>query len=63
MKVRIRMANELFYDETDIEQEDFVVDKVFEDEVFGWWRKCAYISIMKEDYDGFLVKKIKYNKD
>ena len=62
MRVKIRMANELFYDEVDIEQEDFVLHQEFDDEVFGWWRRCAYISIKKEDYNTFFVKKGKLKK-
>ena len=57
MKIRVRMANELFHDVLDVEQEDFVVEHVFDNEVFGWWKNCAYISIPREDYNKFLVKK------
>ena len=61
MKVRIRMANELFFDEVDIKQEDFVADNIFDDEVFGWWNRSCYISIIREDYDKFFVKKQREN--
>jgi hypothetical protein len=50
MKVKLRMPNELFYDEFDIEPNDFKVDKVFDDQVFGYYRKM-YVSMDIESYN------------
>tara|TARA_R110000868_G_scaffold97333_2_gene267599 strand:- start:1058 stop:1225 length:168 start_codon:yes stop_codon:yes gene_type:complete len=49
-KVRVRFPNHSEYDNLYIDWSEWREEKVFSDEVFGYY--CGnYIAILKEDYD------------
>jgi hypothetical protein len=50
MKVKLRTPNELFADEFDIDPKDFVVDSVFEKEVFGKYKGMT-VAMNIESYN------------
>lgn len=45
-KVLVRFPNESFFVEIDVNISDFIPEKVFENEVFGWY-KGLYVSIKR----------------
>jgi hypothetical protein len=58
MKVKLRMPNELFYDDFDIKPKDFIMTQEFDVDVFGSYRGMT-VAMDIESY-----KKIKNeNKD
>jgi hypothetical protein len=46
-KVKVRFPNECFFDDMEINMDDFKPNTEFDDEVFGWYGDI-YISIKKE---------------
>jgi len=50
MKVKLRTPHELFYDEFDINQNEFIVESVFKDQVFGKYQGLA-VSMDIESYN------------
>lgn len=43
----VRFVNESEFIETEIDMSEFVPEKVFDTEVFGWYQDVVYISIKK----------------
>jgi hypothetical protein len=43
----VRFVNESEFLETEIDMREFVPEKVFDTEVFGWYQDVVYISIKK----------------
>jgi len=60
-KVIVRFPNESDFQEISIEDNAFIAETLFDDEVFGWYNK-TYISIKRDDYDK-LKKKIMKRED
>ena len=50
MKVKLRTANELFWDDFDIEPKDFIVESEFKDQVFGDY-KGVTVAMDIESYN------------
>ena len=46
-KVKVRFPNESYFEEMEINMNDFKPNTEFEDEVFGWYGDI-YVSIKKE---------------
>tara|TARA_Y100000356_G_C11051116_1_gene178811 strand:+ start:179 stop:358 length:180 start_codon:yes stop_codon:yes gene_type:complete len=56
-KTKVRFPNESYYDDVfNFKWEDFRVNKIFSEEVFGWWGDI-YVAIPRFEYD--LMKKEK----
>ena len=45
-RVKVRFPNECFFDDMEINMDDFKPEREFNDQVFGWY-KGIYISIEK----------------
>ena len=43
----VKFPNESFFEEIQIDLSQFVPEKEFSDEVFGWYKGKTYISIKK----------------
>ena len=56
-KVRVRFPNEMFASPVyKFNWEEFKIDIILDDEVFGWWKKY-YIGVNREDYNNSSDKK------
>lgn len=45
-KVKMRFPNESYFDDVTINMDEFKPEKMFKDEIFGWY-KGVYVSISK----------------